>query len=105
MLPDGNCVLKGVALTRLSTVLNALVMAGLVWAGALSFKHVVRSESAQLVYCMQARPACTWDRPGCIMPNGQTCILVSTAQPGLDHEHAGEHMGRHFCIKCQILLT
>ena len=62
MLPDGNWVLKGVALTRLSTVLNALVMAGLVWAGALSFKRVVRSESAQLVYCMQARPACTWAR-------------------------------------------
>ena len=58
MLPDGNWVLKGVALTRLSTVLNALVMAGLVWAGALSFKRVVKSESAQLVYCMQARPAC-----------------------------------------------
>ena len=59
VLPDGNWVLKGVALTRLSTVLNALVMAGLVWAGALSFKRVVRSDSAQLVYCMQARPACT----------------------------------------------
>ena len=58
VLPDGNWVLKGVALTRLSTVLNALVMAGLVWAGALSFKRVVRSDSAQLVYCMQARRAC-----------------------------------------------
>ncbi|KAK9846658.1 hypothetical protein WJX81_008623 [Elliptochloris bilobata] len=53
VLPDGHWVLQGVALTRLSSVLNALVMAGLVWAGALSFKRVVRSDSAQLVYCMQ----------------------------------------------------
>ena len=59
MLPDGNWVLQGVAVTRLSSVLNALVMAGLVWAGALSFKRVVRSDSAQLVYCMQALRACT----------------------------------------------
>jgi hypothetical protein len=55
VLPEGGWVLQGVALTRLSAVLNALVMAGLVWAGALSFKRVVRSDSAQLVYCMQAR--------------------------------------------------
>lgn len=46
-------MLQGVELTRLSAVINALVMAGLVWAGALSFKRVVKSESAQLVYCMQ----------------------------------------------------
>ena len=87
MLPDGNWVLKGVALTRLSTVLNALVMAGLVWAGALSFKRVVRSESAQLVYCMQARPACTWARScsGVYHAEGaKVASWVSTAQPGLD---------------------
>ena len=104
VLPDGNWVLKGVALTRLSTVLNALVMAGLVWAGALSFKRVVRSESAQLVYCMQARPACTW---ACPCSLGETCLvarfasLLSTTQPGHDQEHAGVQMGRHSCIKCQ----
>jgi len=55
VLPEGGWVLQGVALTRLSAVLNALVMAGLVWAGALSFRRVVRSDSGQLVYCMQAR--------------------------------------------------
>ena len=53
VLPQGSWVLQGVELTRLSSVVNALVMAGLVWAGALSFKRVVKSESAQLVYCMQ----------------------------------------------------
>ena len=53
VLPEGSWVLQGVELTRLSAVINALVMAGLVWAGALSFKRVVKSKSAQLVYCMQ----------------------------------------------------
>ncbi len=46
--------LRGVAVSRLSHALNAVLVACLMWAGAVSFKKVIKSEENQLAYAIQA---------------------------------------------------
>lgn len=48
-------MLKGVALARTFRVLDSLVLAVLVYLGALCFKRVTAVEENQLAYCIQAR--------------------------------------------------
>lgn len=45
--------LRGVAVSRLSHALNAVLVACLMWAGAVSFKKVIKSEDNQLAYAIQ----------------------------------------------------
>ena len=45
--------LRGVAVSRLSHALNAILVAALMWGGAVSFKKVLKSEDNQLAYTMQ----------------------------------------------------
>lgn len=45
--------LRGVAISRLSHALNAVLVAALMWAGAVSFRRVVRVKDNQLAYAIQ----------------------------------------------------
>lgn len=45
--------LRGVAISRLSHALNAILVAALMWGGAVSFKKVLKSEDNQLAYAIQ----------------------------------------------------
>ena len=45
--------LGGVAVSRLSNALNAILIAALMWAGAVSFKKVFKAEENQLAYAFQ----------------------------------------------------
>lgn len=47
--------LNGVAVSRLSHALNAILVAALMWAGAVSFKKVIQSNDNQLAYTMQVK--------------------------------------------------
>lgn len=46
-------VMKGVTLARTFRVLDSLVLAALVYMGALCFKRVTAVEENQLAYCIQ----------------------------------------------------
>jgi hypothetical protein len=56
-LPTDNLYLKGVTLARTFRVLDSLVLAALVYLGAMCFKKVVATEENQLAYCIQVTPA------------------------------------------------
>ena len=45
--------LYGVAVSRLSHALNAVLVAALTWGGAVSFKKVLKAEDNQLAYTIQ----------------------------------------------------
>lgn len=45
--------LRGVAVSRLSHALNAVLVAALMWAGAVSFKRVIKEKENQLAYAIQ----------------------------------------------------
>ena len=45
--------LGGVAVIRLSHALNAVLVAALMWTGAVSFKKVFKAEDNQLAYAFQ----------------------------------------------------
>lgn len=45
--------LRGVAVSRLSHALNAVLVASLMWPGAVSFKKVIKSDDNQLAYAVQ----------------------------------------------------
>lgn len=52
-LPTDSLYMKGMTLARTFRVLDSLVLAALVYMGALCFKKVVATEENQLAYCVQ----------------------------------------------------
>ncbi len=52
-LPTDSMYMKGMTLARTFRVLDSLVLAALVYLGALCFKKVVATEENQLAYCVQ----------------------------------------------------
>ena len=54
-IPLPGISLAGVAVSQISHSLNAVVVAALMWAGAVSFKKVVSQEENQLAYAFQVR--------------------------------------------------
>ena len=52
-LPTDNLYMKGMTLARCFRVLDSVVLAFLIYLGALAFKRVVASEKNQLAYCIQ----------------------------------------------------
>ena len=52
-LPTDNLYFKGMTLARCFRVLDSIVLAILIYLGALAFKRVVASEKNQLAYCIQ----------------------------------------------------
>lgn len=52
-LPTDSKYMKGMTLARTFRVLDSLVLAALVYLGALCFKKVVATEENQLAYCVQ----------------------------------------------------
>lgn len=52
-LPTDNLYMKGMTLARCFRVLDSVVLAILIYLGALAFKRVVASEKNQLAYCVQ----------------------------------------------------
>ena len=52
-LPTDNLYFKGMTLARCFRVLDSVVLAILIYLGALAFKRVVASEKNQLAYCVQ----------------------------------------------------
>ncbi|EIE25245.1 hypothetical protein COCSUDRAFT_40552 [Coccomyxa subellipsoidea C-169] len=52
-LPTDSLYMKGMALARTFRVLDSIVLAALVYLGALCFKKVVATEENQLAYCVQ----------------------------------------------------
>ncbi|CAK0749083.1 hypothetical protein CVIRNUC_001883 [Coccomyxa viridis] len=52
-LPTDNLYFKGMTLARCFRVLDSVVLAILIYLGALAFKRVVASEKNQLAYCIQ----------------------------------------------------
>ena len=54
-LPSADGVMRGVTLARTFRVLDSLVLAALVYMGALCFKKVTAVEHNQLAYCIQVR--------------------------------------------------
>lgn len=53
--------LGGVAVSRLSHALNAVLVAALMWTGAVSFKKVLKEQENQLAYAFQVIQA-VWSR-------------------------------------------
>lgn len=54
-LPTSNLYFKGMTLASCFRVLDSVVLAILIYLGALAFKRVVASEKNQLAYCVQVR--------------------------------------------------
>ena len=52
-LPTDDLYFKGMTLARCFRVLDSVVLAILIYLGALAFKRVVASEKNQLAYCIQ----------------------------------------------------
>ena len=57
-LPTDNLYFKGMTLARCFRVLDSVVLAILIYLGALAFKRVVASEKNQLAYCIQVGHLC-----------------------------------------------
>ena len=53
MLPKGSVVVRHIMLTRSLRLLNAVVMALLIWMGALRFKRVLTIDEKQIPHAMQ----------------------------------------------------
>lgn len=78
-LPTDNLYMKGMTLARCFRVLDSVVLAILIYLGALAFKRVVASEKNQLAYCVQVTSLLL------IVMHGiqfDRCCCLRTALPG-----------------------